>query len=171
LRLYEPLSKFKCRSYYATIWLPTFRLPSEASFSLSNSLEIKEFTIKCELIIESVTGAIIHLAFLKGRLYGFILSKEYAGNYHPSCHLMGDPGYQGIEKLFESSFSPFKSYKNQPMYACKKQVNQVIVQIRIQVAHTIKEIKISRIIRSKFKNKINKRKIKFLLDYKILTLI
>jgi hypothetical protein len=115
--------------------------------------KVEDFTEKAQIIIDYLTGEIVHLAFGKGRMHDFNLFKNSTKHFDPSCHFIADSGYQGIEKIFENSFSPFKSCGNEPLSEFKKQVNKCIAKMRIKVEHTIREIKKFRMFSNRYRGK------------------
>jgi hypothetical protein len=122
-----------------------------------------DFTAKAQIIIDSVSGEIVHLAFANGKTHDYNLFKSSTANFDPSCHFIADAGYQGIEKKFENSFSPFKSYGDEPISGIQNQVNKILAKMRIKVEHTIREIKKFRIFSTRYRGKGNKFELRFTL--------
>lgn len=66
---------------------------------------------------------------------------------------MADSGYQGIAKLHEKTFTPFKKPRGGCLIAEAKQVNQYLARFRVLVEHKIGRIKLFKIVAERYRNR------------------
>jgi len=71
----------------------------------------KQHTLKCQVIIEQRTGAVICLFFGKGSQHDFKLFQASGIHFHSKTISLQDKGYQGIQKLHAHSRIPVKKPK------------------------------------------------------------
>src|SRR5690606_7004368 len=69
----------------------------------------KQHTLKAQVIVHWQTGLILDVQTCKGSIHDFKLYKDTCPDWLPdNAKLLADSGYQGIAKLHEQSFTPFK---------------------------------------------------------------
>lgn len=71
----------------------------------------KRHTLKCQLIIERETRAIICICFGQGCQHDFKVFQASGIYFHPEAKSLQDKGYQGIQKLHRQSELPIKQPK------------------------------------------------------------
>ena len=64
-----------------------------------------------------------------------------------------DHGYQGIKTLHAHSQLPYKRSKNKPLSKEQKQHNSKLAAQRVVVAHTIRRLKVFRILSERYRNR------------------
>jgi hypothetical protein len=64
-----------------------------------------------------------------------------------------DSGYQGIKKYHSNSSLPYKHTKNKPLTKEQQQHNQTLSADRVQVEHTIRRLKVFRILSERYRNR------------------
>jgi len=70
-----------------------------------------------------------------------------------STSYLADSGYQGIAKLHDQTFIPFKKPKGGELLTLCKQANQYLAKFRILVEHKIGLIKLFKIIAQRYRNR------------------
>ena len=90
----------------------------------------------------------------KGSIHDFKLYKDTRPDWLPdNAKLLADSGYQGIAKLHEQSFTPFKKPRGGQLLELCKQANQYLAKFRIMVEHKIGLIKRYKIVAHKYRNR------------------
>lgn len=69
----------------------------------------KKHTIKIQLIIEEDTKKIVYVAFDKGSIHDFTLFKNSTKDIDKNIPMLGDSGYQGLDKILINSLTPKKN--------------------------------------------------------------
>ena len=72
---------------------------------------------------------------------------------HPDIRTETDSGYQGISKYHSNSVLPYKHSKKKTLTKEQKQHNHTVSSSRVQVEHTIREIKVFRIVAERYRNR------------------
>lgn len=72
---------------------------------------------------------------------------------HPDTTVETDSGYQGIIKYHSNSKLPHKSSKKWKLTKEQKEHNHTVSSSRVQVEHTIREIKVFRVLGEKYRNR------------------
>ena len=67
--------------------------------------------------------------------------------------LLGDTGYQGVDKLHANSQTPHKKSKLHPLTSEQKQQNKLLAARRIVVEHAIRYLKRFRILKDTYRNR------------------
>lgn len=70
--------------------------------------------------------------------------------------VLADSGYQGIEAYHTNSYIPYKAKKNQPLSEQKKEDNRLLSAVRCKVEHVITRIKRFRILKERYRNRLNR---------------
>ena len=86
------------------------------------------------MIVHWKTGLILDVQTPKGSIHDFKLYQDTCPDWPPcDTKLLGDSGYQGIAKLHEQSFTPFKKPRGGQLLELCKQANQYLAKFRIMV--------------------------------------
>jgi len=67
--------------------------------------------------------------------------------------LLGDSGYQGLQKEHENSQTPAKKPKGGELSAAQRRTNRELSRQRIMVENVIRHLKIFRIISERYRNR------------------
>ena len=106
------------------------------------------------MIVHWKTGLILDVQTSKGSIHDFKLYKDTCPDWLPcDAKLLADSGYQGIAKLHEQSFTPFKKPRGGQLLELCKQANQYLAKFRIMVEHKIGLIKLFKIVAHKYRNR------------------
>ena len=90
----------------------------------------------------------------KGSIHDFNLYKQTCPDWLPNnTNYLADSGYQGIAKLHDQTFIPFKKPKGSELLALCKQANQYLAKCRILVEHKIGLIKLFKIVSQRYRNR------------------
>ena len=90
----------------------------------------------------------------KGSIHDFKLYKDTCPDWLPcDAKLLADSGYQGIAKLHEQSFTPFKKPRGGQLLELCKQANHYLAKFRIMIEHKIGLIKLFKIVAHKYRNR------------------
>lgn len=90
----------------------------------------------------------------KGSIHDFNLYKQTCPDWLPkNTSYLADSGYQGIAKLHDQTFIPFKKPKDGELLALCKQANQYLGKGRILVEHKIGLIKLFKIMAQRYRNR------------------
>lgn len=74
---------------------------------------------------------------------------------------MADSGYQGINKLHESSYLPKKKTKKNPLSDKDKSRNRYLSSIRIIVENVLCKIKLFKILSERYRNRRKRFSLRF----------
>ncbi|GBD55370.1 IS5 family transposase [Microcystis aeruginosa NIES-298] len=88
----------------------------------------------------------------KGRVHDFRLWKESKIRLNKKIEILGDKGYQGIQKLHQNSQIPHKKKKKEKLSKEQKKANRQLSQRRIVIEHIHRRLKIFRILSSRYRN-------------------
>jgi hypothetical protein len=120
----------------------------------------KQHTLKTELRIDS-NGQIVQLSkAYPGKTHDFAIFQK-AASPPPNTLLLADSGYQGLSKQHAMALTPYKSSKHQPLCKHKKVFNQSLSSDRTKIEHTIRSVKIFKIIGNRYRNKRKRYELKF----------
>lgn len=89
----------------------------------------------------------------KGRVHDFRLWKESKIRLNKEIEILGDKGYQGIQKLHQNSQIPHKKKKKEKLSKEQKKANRQLSQRRIVIEHIHRRLKIFRILSSRYRNR------------------
>jgi DDE superfamily endonuclease len=70
-----------------------------------------------------------------------------------STEILGDSGYQGIQKKYSQSLIPHKGRKKCPLTKQQKKENHELSSKRVLVENIIRTIKIFKIVADKYRNR------------------
>lgn len=79
--------------------------------------------------------------------------EESKVHIHPAIRTETDSGYQGIKKYHSNSALPHKHSKKKQLTKEQKQHNHTVSRSRVKVEHTIREIKVFRILGERYRNR------------------
>ncbi len=113
----------------------------------------KGHTLKCQLIIDALTGQIICTFFGKGRRHDFKLFKASGIHFHPQTESLQDKGYQGIQKLHLYCRLPHKKPKGGQLTPEQKAFNRQLARQRVGIEHVNRRLKIFRILSGRYRNR------------------
>ena len=89
----------------------------------------------------------------KGRKHDFRLFKESQTAINPSIKMLADSGYQGIQKIHSNCEKPIKGTKKKPLKKEDKKHNHEVSSKRVMVEHTIRKLKIFKIVAEPYRNR------------------
>ncbi|MCW3110030.1 MAG: transposase [Segetibacter sp.] len=89
----------------------------------------------------------------KGRKHDFKVFKESDVHIHEKVCVQLDSGYEGIKGYHTNSSHPHKNTKNHPLTKRQKKKNHEISSSRVQIEHTIRELKVFRILSERYRNR------------------
>ncbi len=104
-------------------------------------------------MIEHTQQKILCVATSAGKTHDFALFKNSRLALAPSLELLGDTGYQGVEKIHSKSQTPHKKSKLHPLTPEQKQQNKALASRRIKVEHALRFLKRFRILSSTYRNR------------------
>lgn len=113
----------------------------------------KKHTMKIQLIIEEDTKKIVYVAFDKGSTHDFALFKNSTQDMAKDIPMLGDSGYQGLDKILINSLTPKRKSKLHPLTDQDKDLNHLISSIRISIEHVNSQLKIFRILSERYRNR------------------
>ncbi|MGF1601449.1 MAG: IS5 family transposase [Thermosynechococcaceae cyanobacterium] len=110
-------------------------------------------TLKCQVLINQDTGAIICLHFGKGRRHDFQLFKASGVHIHRETESLQDSGYQGIDQYHANSYVPRKKPQDRALTALEKDYNRQLSRERIGVEHVNGRLKTFKILSQRYRNR------------------
>ena len=113
----------------------------------------KRHTLKCQVLIDQPTGAVICLFFGNGSRHDFKLFQASKVPIHPDTESLQDKAYQGIQKLHPNSRLPTKKPKGGSLTSAEKAMNRELARERIGIEHVNRRFKIFRILAERYRNR------------------
>jgi len=104
-------------------------------------------------VIDHNRQAILCVHTSAGRTHDFALFKQSRLAVVSTTELLGDTGYQGVDKLHSNSRTPHKKSKLHPLTPEQKQQNKALASKRITVEHVLRTLKRFRILSSTYRNR------------------
>lgn len=104
-------------------------------------------------MVHQATGQILSTAFAKGRIHDFRLFKQERVPMLPEQLCLTDKGYQGIAKLHPYSCTPTRRPPKQDLPDVERQHNRHLARLRVIVEHSIRRLKIFRILSERYRNR------------------
>ena len=89
----------------------------------------------------------------KGKVHDFRLWKRSRIHLDKEKEFLGDRGYQGIQKLHQKSRIPHKKRKKKELTVEQKKANRQLARQRIVIEHIHRNLKIFRILSSRYRNR------------------
>ena len=104
-------------------------------------------------MIETQSLKVICTAHGIGKEHDFQLFKRSQVKPLNMIEILADKGYQGIKKIHNSSYIPFKKAPKKSLSLSQKQYNRELARQRIYIEHVIRCLKIFRILREPYRNR------------------
>lgn len=113
----------------------------------------KRHTLKAQLLVDKNKKKILKTNFSNGKKHDFKLFKDSKLKINKNIKLLGDTGYQGIDKIIKNSETPNKKTKNKELTKDQKKENQELSSKRILVENVIGSLKRFRILSERYRNR------------------
>lgn len=110
-------------------------------------------TLKSQVVADQKSEQVICVCCEKGRVHDFRLWKESKIGLNKEIEILGDKGYQGIQKIHQNSQIPHKKKKKEKLSKEQKKANRQLSQRRIVIEHIHRRLKIFRILSSRYRNR------------------
>lgn len=110
-------------------------------------------TLKSQVVADQKSEQVICVRCEKGRVHDFRLWKESKIGLNKEIKILGDKGYQGIQKIHQNSQIPHKKKKKEKLSKEQKKANRQLSQRRIVIEHIHRRLKIFRILSSRYRNR------------------
>lgn len=110
-------------------------------------------TLKSQIVADQKSEQVICVRCEKGRVHDFRLWKESKIRLNKEIEILGDKGYQGIQKIHQNSQIPHKKKKKEKLSKEQKKANRQLSQRRIVIEHIHRRLKIFRILSSRYRNR------------------
>ena len=110
-------------------------------------------TLKSQVVADQKSEQVICVRCEKGRVHDFRLWKESKIGLNKEIEILGDKGYQGIQKIHQNSQIPHKKKKKEKLSKEQKKANRQLSQRRIVIEHIHRRLKIFRILSSRYRNR------------------
>lgn len=104
-------------------------------------------------MVDQASGQILCTAFGKGRCHDFRLLKQHPVPLLGEQLCLADKGYQGIAKRHAHSCTPRKKPRKAELPESERQHNRLLARLRVRVEHTIRRLKIFRILAERYRNR------------------
>lgn len=108
---------------------------------------------QAQVVVHQTTGQILCTAFAKGCVHDFRLFKQDRVPLLPEQLCLTDKSYQGIAKLHPHSCTPTRKPPKQTLPDSERQHNRQLAKQRITVKHSIRHLKIFRILSERYHNR------------------
>jgi DDE superfamily endonuclease/Helix-turn-helix of DDE superfamily endonuclease len=113
----------------------------------------KQHTLKCQVVIDQASQAIICLHFGQGRTHDFNLFKASGVHFHPETGSLEDSGYQGISRYHSNSYIPQKKPKDGELTDSERDYNRALGSERVCIEHVNRRLKIFKILALRYRNR------------------
>ena len=113
------------------------------------------------MVVNGATRQVICTAHARGPVHDFALYGRSKVEPHESLELLGDSGYQGVQKLHAKSRTPQKKPRKSELTEEQKQSNRELAQRRVVVEHVIRSLKIFRILAERYRNRRKRFRLRF----------
>jgi hypothetical protein len=115
----------------------------------------KQHPLKCQIVIDQLSGQIICTSFGRGRQHDFNLFKASGVHVHPDSLSIQDSGYQGIAHCQANSYVPSKRPPQGQLTALEKAYNRALEQERIGVEHVNvnARLKVFKLLAQRYRNR------------------
>ena len=100
-------------------------------------------------------------AFSAGQKADFALLKESRTAVDASIVMLADSGYQGLDKLYANSRTPKKRTKRHNLTRQEKASNRAIASQRIGCEHSIRRLKVFKILSERYRNRRKRFALRF----------
>jgi hypothetical protein len=113
------------------------------------------------VVVNGATRQVICTAHARGPVHDFALYGRSKIEPHESLEVLGDSGYQGLQKLHEKSRTPQKKPRKSELTDEQKQSNRELARQRVVVEHVIRSLKIFRILAERYRNRRKRFSLRF----------
>lgn len=113
------------------------------------------------MVVNGATRQVICTAHARGPVHDFALYGRSKVEPHESLELLGDSGYQGLQKLHAKSRTPQKKPRKSELTEEQKQSNRELASRRVVVEHVIRSLKIFRILAERYRNRRKRFRLRF----------
>ena len=113
------------------------------------------------MVVNGATRQVLCTAHARGPVHDFALYGRSKVEPHESLELLGDSGYQGLQKLHAKSRTPQKKPRKSELTEEQKQSNRELAQRRVVVEHVIRSLKIFRILAERYRNRRKRFRLRF----------
>lgn len=86
-------------------------------------------------------------------MHDFAMFKETNFALAENICVLGDSGYQGLQKEHENSQTPTKKPKGGQLSTAQRRANRELARARIMVENVIRHLKIFRIVAERYRNR------------------
>src|SRR4028119_575258 len=100
----------------------------------------------------SIPSDLNPISFSNGKTHDFSLFKKSKIGMNEELELLGDKGYQGIEKIHTNSRTPLKRIKNKKLSQAERILNLQLAKDRI-IENIHRSLNIFRILSSRYRNR------------------
>lgn len=104
-------------------------------------------------MIDQTRGYILHTAQAVSNAHDVTLARQHPEAFPPGCVCLGDLGYQGLEIEGCRILVPFKKPWQRELEPEQVAFNQVFARFRVKVEHSIRLLKIFRILKERYRNR------------------
>ncbi|MBR8827796.1 MAG: transposase [Gomphosphaeria aponina SAG 52.96 = DSM 107014] len=104
--------------------------------------------MKSQIVIDEKNSQILWNAQGKGKKHDFNLFKNSKMLINHQIEIIGDKGYQGINKIHKNSQIPFKKFPKKELTQAQKKSNKQLGKKRVIVENVIGKLKIFKILSS-----------------------
>lgn len=109
--------------------------------------------MKSQIIINQETHEIVCTAHGQGKEHDFCLFKRSKVTLAKKIKLLGDKGYQGIQKIHKQSITPCKKKPKQELSKEEKKINKELARQRIVIEHVNRHLKIFKVLSERYRNR------------------
>ena len=113
------------------------------------------------MIVNGASRQVICTAHGRGPAHDFALYRRSKTESHESLQLLGDGGYQGLQKLHSKSRTPHKKPRKSELSDEQKARNRESASRRVVVEHIIRSLKIFRILAERYRNRRRRFSLRF----------
>ena len=106
-----------------------------------------------QLIINQTDKSVICTKIGKGRQHEFRIFKNSRIKVIQRVQILADKGYQGINRYHRNSCIPHKKPRKGKLTSEQKQQNKEHARLRVRVENVIQNLKIFRILSSRYRNR------------------
>lgn len=103
-------------------------------------------------MVNQGTGEIICTAHGKGREHDFRIFKNSKVRLRENIKVLGDKGYQGIQKLHLNSQTPKKKSRGNDLSTLEKKRNRELAKIRVIGENVHGKLKVFKILSERYRN-------------------
>lgn len=112
-------------------------------------------------MVEQESREIICTAHGKGKEHDFRLYKNSKLRLKENTELLGDKGYQGVDKLHQKSRTPKKKLRKQELSREEKKSNRELARARIVGEHVHRKLKVFKILSDRYRNRRKRFSLRF----------